>query len=125
MERIGGEIGRVALAGREATQLRDDVAGPEARRIEQRCPIGQQSAGAGGGERRAAALGVEGDGGDPAVLRPDRDPHEIAADVAAGAADVGALRNGPAPMGLAQVLLEEVHAPEDKPGMYGRPPRRP
>ena len=91
-----------------ATSLRADP-----RRIEQGRILGQQHARAGGRERRAAALRVEGDLGHPAGGGPDRDPHQIAAHMPAGAADERTVGHRPAAIRLTQMLFE-THAGESR-----------
>ncbi len=102
VQRVCGEIGRVALAGREPAELGHDPLRADPRRLEQGRILGEQRARAGGRERRAAALGVEGDLGHPAGVGPDRDPHQVAAHMPAGAADERAVGHRPAAMRLTQ-----------------------
>ena len=49
-----------------------------------------------------------------AFLHAHRDPDEVTARRAAGAADERAVRHGPAPMLLSQMLLEGMHPTESR-----------
>ena len=66
------------------------------------------------GARRPAALGVEADGGDPAVLDRSEIRDEIAAGGAPGGAGEGAVGSGAAAALVAQVVLEELACPYAK-----------
>ena len=114
MQRVGGEVGGVELARRQAAELVRDVRGRNPRGVEHAFPLGEYETGAARSECRAAAFGVEGDGGEPSVLDAHGDAHDVAARGAAGAADERAVRNVTAPARLAQMLLEGMHPTESR-----------
>ena len=68
MQRVGGELGRVALGRRQAAERRVDLVDADPRRVEHRLAVDHLGDRRGRRPRRAAALGVEADRGDPAVL---------------------------------------------------------
>ena len=120
---VGGQVGRVELARRQAAQLAGDRRRAEIRAASSTvAPLGKLDAGAAGRDRRAAALGVEGD----ALRQPPSSTrsaiaNEVAAGGAARAADEGAVGHGPAPARVRQMLLEGMH-PE--PSLGSPPPDR-
>ena len=110
MQGVGGELGGVALGRRQAAERGVDLVDPDSRRRQDRLAVDHLGGGGGRGAHRAAALGVEADRRDPAVLDRERDPREVAAGGAPGGAGEGALGRRAAARLVAQVVLEELLA---------------
>ena len=130
VQRVGGEVDRVALARAEAPQLGVQLAGAHARGVQQWAPGHQRDGGAARGDHGAAARRLEADRRHPltvqrdphadliAARRPARDPHRAAP---------GQLAS---PLGRQQMVLEavETHGSRLQPrrgqadNLRGRPP---
>jgi hypothetical protein len=119
MKRVRGEDGGMSVAGREPAELSLDLVGPDSRRLQDRGSPRQLD---GRGRRRrarGAALPVEGDPLDPAVLDGQRDADQIAAGSAPGRAAECAFGRRPSAGPISQVMLEQLpsflrrrHSPE-------------
>ena len=108
MERVGGQLGRVQLAGREPAELGRDRVRADARGVQQRLPCDQRDGrGAGGGER-AAALGRERRGVHAIPAHADRDADQIPAHGTAGRPVMGARRRVAAPFRRGEMLCEAL-----------------
>jgi hypothetical protein len=108
VQRVGGEVGGVQLAGREAAEFGRDLARADARGVEHALAVDEQHGGRARRGQGAAALGVEAGRGDAVAVDPHRHADQVAAGGAAGA-PVGGAGNGPtAPHGRGQVLLEAL-----------------
>ena len=110
VQRVGGEVGRVQLARREAAELTGDGGGGDARRGEQRRARDERDGRRAGRRQRTAALGVEAGGADPIPVDAHRDADEVAADRAAGGAVAGAVGPLAQARGRGEVLREALHA---------------
>lgn len=112
MERVGGEVGGMGLAGREPAELFSYALRAEPSRLEQRGPLHQLDASTACGDRGAAPLGLERRKRDSTACDLERQPHQVAARSASCAADDGPLRHGAAAARQLQVPLEGrlVHA---------------
>jgi hypothetical protein len=86
VQRVGRQLGGVALRRDQAAERVGDRVRRHARRFQQRLALDQLHHRAAGGADGAAALGVEAGLGDPVPFQPDRDSHEVAAGGAAGSA---------------------------------------
>ena len=101
MERVGRELGDVALRGHEPAQRGVDLVGPDARGIEEGLSLDQLDDGASGRRQRTAALGVEARLGDALALDPHADAQQVAAGRATGHARVGRVgENAPSGRGF-------------------------
>ena len=89
------------LAGAQPAELRRDLGGADARGVEQRGAAHERDGGAAGGDRGAAAAGVEAGVSDAAVgavrVERDREADQIAAGRAAGRAGERVVGRVPAP----------------------------
>ena len=78
VQRVGGELRRVALGRRQASDRLVDLVGPNPSRLDDRLAVDHLGDRRGGGPGRAASLGVEVTRGDPPLLdraaRPGKDP---------------------------------------------------
>ncbi len=79
VQRIGGELRRVPLGGRQPPDCRVDLVDPDPRRVEHRPLAGQVHGGRGSRPCRPAPLRVEGRVDDPPSVDRERDPRKIAA----------------------------------------------
>ena len=124
VQRVGREVGRMELAGAEASQLGGDVRCADSGRVEDVRAVQELDGGGCGGQRGAASGGIERRLRDPLALHGDRDADEVAASRASRRAVVGAGGRGAPAARVAQVILEPlVHAPESKSGRW-QPPSR-
>ena len=113
MQRVGGQLGGVELAGREAAELVGDLARADPRRGEQRRALRQRDGGGRRGDRRAAAGGLESGGRHALAVQREVDPDQVAARRAAGRAGERLRGYVTAPVRVVQVLGEAlgVHGP--------------
>ena len=114
MQRVRGEVGSVELPRGEATQLTGDVRRADAGRIQHAAALDERHDRAAGRDRGPATVRVERHLRDATVTEHQRNPHEVSAGSAAGAAHVRPGRHGTAAGRLHQVLLEGMHPPESR-----------
>ena len=95
VQRVGGELGGVALAGRQAAERRSTSSMPIAAASRTGSPSTISAAAAVAAARRAASLGVEARAPRSARLDLQRDPREIAAGGATGGAGEAPSAAGP------------------------------
>ena len=116
-ERVGGQVGRVQLARAQPTELGGEGRAAQAGGVEQRRPADELDGSAGGGDRRAAAGGLEAGVRDAIALHGHAEAHEIATRRAAGHAVMAAGGLMAAPARMAQVVGEALvgHAVECRP----------
>jgi hypothetical protein len=123
VQRVGGELGGVALGVAEPAELGGDLLGSDAGGVEQWRATKQADGGAAGGDRGAATARVEAGVGDRAVaavgVERERDPDQVAAGGATGGAGAGAVRRVPAPERSFEVLLEAFREGLDTPSVRG------
>ncbi len=86
MQRVGRELGCVALGWAQSAELRRDAAGADACGIEQRGATHKPDGGAAGGDDGAAAAGVEAGVNDVAVGAVRVERHRQADQIAASRA---------------------------------------
>ncbi len=107
VQRVGGELGGVALGRAEAAELGGDLLGTDARGVQQGAVAQQRDHGAAGRDRGAAAGGVEACVGQPPVrVERKRDADQIAAGGSARGTRVRARGRVPAPVWSLQVFGE-------------------
>ncbi len=113
VQRVGGQLGRVELAGRETAELGGDVARSDPRRGEQRRALRQRDGGGRRGDGRAAAGGLESGGRHALAVQREVDPDQVAARRAAGRTGERLRGYVTAPVRVVQVLGEAlgVHGP--------------
>ena len=109
VQRVGGQVGGVELAGRQPAELGGDRVRADARRVEHVRALDERHRRRAGGGHRPAAGGLEAGGGHPLAVDPQRDADQVAAGGAAGAAVVRAGRARAAPGGMLEVLAEGLH----------------
>ena len=109
VQRVGGQVGGVELAGRQPAQLGGDLVRADACRVEHVRALDQRHDRRAGGGHGAAARGLEAGGGHALAVDPQRDADEVTAGGAAGAAVVSAGRARAAPGGMLEVLAEGLH----------------
>ena len=122
VQRVGCQLGSVALCGAEAAELGRDLIGPDARRVEQRRPPEHPDDSTAGGDARTAAARVGAGVGDPPEIaggiERERDADEIAAGGASGRAGVSVGGRVPAPVGAFEMARQlagtVVHTSECK-----------
>ena len=124
VQRVGGELGGVALGGAQPAELR---ARSRRRRSARRRAAGaaqQRDDGAAGGDRRAAAARVEARVGDRALravrIERERDADQIAAGGAAGGARDGVRGHVPAPVRAFEMACELLGARDHPSECRGR-----
>src|SRR3954451_3647046 len=100
------------MRGSEPSELGLDLVRPDPSHLEDRSSLSQLGDHCGRGCARRAPLAIEGDALDAAVPDHQRNADEIAAGCAAGGAGVRAVRDGPTPGFVPQVILKElaIHA---------------
>ncbi len=107
-KRVGYELRRVTALRAEPSDQPSDVVGGDDGACERREPLDLLADSGGACGKRRAPFGVESRVRDPARVGPKRDPHEITASGAAGAARVGAGRGWPAPTTVARELSQQI-----------------
>ena len=120
VQRVGRELGGVALGGAQPAELGRDALGADARGVEQRGATHERDGGAAGGDDSAAAAGVEAGVEDASVgalrVERDREADQIAAGRAACRAGYGIIGHVTAPEGVFemvdQLLGGCIHASE-------------
>jgi hypothetical protein len=117
-------LGGVALAGGEAADRGVDGVDVDQGRVEDRSAIDHLGDRGGRSSGGAAALGLEGDGIDAAILNSEGDPREVSASSPARGARESAVRNRPTPALVGQVVLVELPFHGFK-GKAHRPPGAP
>ena len=125
-ECVRGQLRGVELAGAEAAELGSDLARPYPRRLEDHGAAHERHGGAGGGERRAAALRVEAGVGDASAVDGHREPDLIAAGATGGGDAEGPLGLVALALRRGEMVLEgdAVHAAEDRPASCPPAPLR-
>ncbi len=122
VQRIGGQLHGVSLAGAEAAQLRGDLLSADPRRNEQRRCAHHAHDGAAGGDRGAATARVESGVRDLPLcargIERQRNPDQIAAGRTARGAGESIVGHVPASARTfemtAEMLIARVHTSESK-----------
>ncbi len=109
MQRVGGEIGCVELARRQAAELGGDRVRPHARGVEQVRAVDERDGGRAGRRHRPAAGGLEARATNELAVDGEREADQVAAGGAAGAAVVRAGWADAQPGGMLEVLAEGLH----------------
>ena len=107
-ERVGRKVRRVALAQAQAAERPGDLLGADPRGVEDRGAIDQFDRGAGGGDRRPAALGVEAGAADDPAADREVDAHDVTAGAAPRRRGVRPGGHAPASAREAQVVFEAL-----------------
>lgn len=108
MKGVGRELGGVALRGDQTAEKGFGVVDRERRRLEDGAALDRFGQGGGGGLGGAAALGVEGDGGDPAVGDREGKAGDVAAGGTPGGTGEGGVGRGATARLIVEVVVEEL-----------------
>jgi hypothetical protein len=116
VEGVGGELGGVALGGREAADGGVDGVDVDESGVENGCAVDHLGDGGGCGLGCSTTLGVEGDVPDATVCDKKRDAREVSTGSPTRGARESAIDSRPTPALVAQVVLEELsfHAKKGK-----------